>query len=228
MSETPVVPAPADPADATPAQRVSVLRYLSFVLIGGAGCVAIMVIAAAAYGIAREYGSPSVPWLGIAAWALLPAALWTVAMLLLRQGLGSRLWSPWLVGLVVLVLTTVLAGSLTAVAASAHDTELSTSAAACSPADVAVLTSVPGYSADLGEPTGQGDGSCSILLGANADAAGAVASVVAGMVAGGWDAAPAAADGSVQVARSGVYVVVRAGSSDGKGWTDVVVEIPAG
>ena len=56
---------------------------------------------------------------------------------------------------------------------------------------------------------GDADGSCIIVLGARADAAEAVDSVVSAIVADGWTAAGAAGDGSAMVARSGVYVVVQ-------------------
>lgn len=234
MTEMPAPPDPPDPSTVARPRRPSVGQYVGFAVLGGLGLLVVLVIAAGAYGIAREYGADQVPWLGIAPWALVPAAFWTAATAVLcrgretRSGWSGSPWLPWIVGVGVLAITTLLGGVLTALAASAHDAQIARMAAACSPADVAVLTQVPGYSADLGVPTGQADGTCSIVLGARADAVGAVEAVVDAMVAGGWNAAPVAADGSVVVTRSGVYVVVRAGSSDGKGWTDVVVEIPAG
>jgi fatty acid desaturase len=164
LSETPVVPAPVDPTPSAEHRRLSLPQYFLFLLLAAAGILAMLVLANAAYGIAREHGADPVPWLALAAWALAPAACWTAAMFVLRAGLGQRAWSPWLVGLFVLVLTTLLAGGLSAVASSALDKERATSGAACSDSEIAVLTSVPGCSADLGEPTGQADGSCFVTL----------------------------------------------------------------
>ena len=228
MSESPVVPPAADQEGDVAPRVVSVPRYLAVVALGGAGLIAVMVLWAVAYGISREYGSDSIPWPGILPWALMPAGLITAATAVLRAGTDRQVWSPWVSGGIALVTATVGAGAHTAVAAAAHDSTLDVGATACSPADVAVLTSVSEYSPDLGRPTGQADGSCSILLAARGDATDAVGSVVAAMVADGWQLGPASADGSVTLVHEGAAVVVRAGSTDDKGWTDVVVAIPAG
>ena len=230
MSETPVVPASADPTPSVDVPRLSVPQYLLFLLLAGAGMVAILGITVAAYGIAREYGSPSIPWLGLLPWALVPAGLWTAAMAVVRRCLGPRVWSPWLVGLVVLVLTTLLAGGLTAAAASAHDADAASLAGACSASEITVLTSVPGYSAGLGEPTGQADGSCFVTLAVQGDATAAVASVAASLTADGWTTTPPSAEGIVLATKGGdpTTLVVSARGTDDKGMTDVVVAVPAG
>lgn len=212
-----------------PPRHLSTGRSVAVWLLAALALGAALLMWAVTHGIAREYGSPSIPWLGLLPWALIPGLLAGAATAVLRAGSDRRVWSPWLVGVGVVVLATLVAGALTAAAASARDSDAASGAAVCSDADVALLTSVPGYSADLGDPTGQPDGSCSITLSVQAPASAAADVVVSTMVADGWTAASVPGDDGYPVSRDGMTVnVKRAGDTDNKGITDVTVTIPAG
>lgn len=216
----------AEPAPAAPGRSVGLLVVGA--VLGVAAALALFVVLAGSWGLTEMYGSETVPLVGALPWVALPAVLLTASWAVTRAAVhrSARRW--WVVLLALWVGLTLVVAAVVWLADQQHDADATARATACSEADVAILTSVPGYSPDLGEPTGQDDGSCSITLGALDDADAAVATVVAAMVADGWTAAPPAADGSVRVSRSGVDVVVRASATDDKGWTDVQVVAPAG
>jgi hypothetical protein len=120
----------------------------------------------------------------------------------------------------------VVIGTATVLGNARHDTSNTTAAGACTESDIALLSTVPGYDAAIGTPTGQDDGSCTVAIAVKADAGAALAYLTAAFTADGWVAGTHAGyDTWLTKDSVGVGLVERDTS---KGYTDVDVVIPAG
>ena len=221
----------AEPAPPVPQRSVGLL--VAGAVLALAAASAILVVLAGSWGITEMYGSDGAPLVGALPWAALPAVLLTGSWAVTRVAVGRSARRWWVVLLASWAVLTLVVAVVVMAADRAHDDNAAARAEACSAADVALLTSVPGYSPDFGEPTGQNDGACSITIPVQGSTQAAVDSVVGDLEAKGWQRTLVTIDGLPQdadyalVTSGGESLLVEADATDDKGWTDVIVTVLA-
>jgi hypothetical protein len=181
------------------------------------------VVLAGAWGLTAEYGSDAIPWAGILPWCVVPALLATGAFLTLRRAAGRGSWPFWVLAPVAWIVLTAVTGTAVALAARQYDATAARAAAACSDLDRALYEGLTIYRPELATPQGEDDGSCSLLLPVQGDAATALATLDASMAADGW--MPSGTEAGPRLYTRSADLMTAVPETSDKGYTDVRLSI---
>lgn len=193
------------------------LRQLMMVVLTAVAATLLALSASLVHGLASEYGADVFPGGSWAVVMLVPAGLALPCLVAARGVVGRPRPRTSVLAAWVLVVFAATGAAAVVHGGSVHERDSVVEAAACSPADLALLAAVDAPGAHSA-PAGGADGGCSMVVSWVPDIARAEAEMTAALERGGWQRS--ARDGDSQVFERQGEVLRMSVVSDGKA-TDV-------